>query len=45
MKSIDDLDVAGKRVSAKVADRDAAEALEILGRLPDLARAARARAS
>jgi putative membrane protein len=39
------LDVAGKRVSAKVSDRDAAEALEILGRLPDLARAARARAS
>jgi putative membrane protein len=35
------LDVAGKRVSAKIQDRSAAEALEILARLPDLARAAR----
>jgi putative membrane protein len=38
------LDVAGKRVSAKIEDRDAAEALQILGTLPDLARAARSRA-
>jgi putative membrane protein len=38
------LDVAGKRVSAKITDRGSAEALEILGRVPDLARAARARA-
>jgi putative membrane protein len=37
------LDVAGKRVSAKIQDRDSAEALGILGRMPDLARAARAR--
>jgi putative membrane protein len=37
------LDVAGRRVRAAVDDRDAAEAGEILGRLPDLARAARAR--
>jgi len=35
------LDVAGRRVSAKIEDRDSAEALEILSRLPDLARAAR----
>jgi putative membrane protein len=39
------LDVAGKRVNAKISDRGSAEALEILGRLPDLARAARARAA
>jgi putative membrane protein len=39
------LDVAGKRISAKISDRGNAEALEILGRLPDLARAARARAA
>jgi putative membrane protein len=38
------LDVAGKRVSAKVEDRDSAEALQILAALPDLARAARSRA-
>jgi putative membrane protein len=36
------LDVAGRRVTASIQDRDEAEALEILGRLPDLARAARA---
>jgi putative membrane protein len=35
------LDVAGRRVSASVQDRGAAEAQQILGRLPDLARAAR----
>jgi putative membrane protein len=39
------LDVAGKRVSAKIEDRDSAEALQILAALPDLARAARSRAS
>ena len=38
------LDVAGKRVSAKIEDRDSAEALQILRALPDLARAARSRA-
>jgi putative membrane protein len=38
------LDVAGKRVSAKIQDRGDAEALEILAGLPDLARAARAAA-
>ena len=38
------LDVAGKRVGVKVEDRDSAEALQILGTLPDLARAARSRA-
>jgi putative membrane protein len=38
------LDVAGKRVSAKIEDRDSAEALQILAALPDLARAARSRA-
>ena len=37
------LDVAGKRVTGSVQDRDVAEANEILARLPDLARAARAR--
>jgi putative membrane protein len=37
------LDVAGKRVTLKIQDRSAVEALEILGRVPDLARAARAR--
>jgi putative membrane protein len=37
------LDVAGKRVTGSIQDRDAAEADEILARLPDLARAARAR--
>jgi putative membrane protein len=36
------LDVAGKRVSARIQDRSDAEAREILARLPDLARAARA---
>jgi putative membrane protein len=36
------LDVAGRRVTASIQDRGEAEALEILGRLPDLARAARA---
>ena len=35
------LDVAGRRVSAKIQDRDSAEALDILARLPDLAAAAR----
>jgi putative membrane protein len=35
------VDAAGKRVGAKIQDRDSAEALEILGTLPDLARAAR----
>ena len=35
------LDVAGRRVSAEIQDRDSAEALEILSELPDLARAAR----
>jgi putative membrane protein len=35
------LDVAGKRVTASIEDRDAAEAGEILGRLPGLARSAR----
>jgi putative membrane protein len=39
------LDVAGKRVSAKIQDRDSAEAGQILSRLPDLARAARSRAA
>jgi putative membrane protein len=38
------LDVAGKRVGAKLEDRDSAEALRILAALPDLARAARSRA-
>ena len=38
------LDVAGRRVSAKIENRDSAEALQILGALPDLARAARSRA-
>jgi putative membrane protein len=37
------LDVAGRRVTGSVQDRDVAEADEILARLPDLARAARAR--
>ncbi len=35
------LDVAGRRVTAGLADRDAAEAQQILARLPDLARTAR----
>ena len=35
------LDVAGRRVTARIEDRDAAEANEILRRLPDLAREAR----
>jgi putative membrane protein len=39
------LDVAGRRVSAKIENRDSAEALQILSALPDLARAARSRAS
>ena len=38
------LDVAGKRVSAKIEDRDSAEAFQILAALPDLARSARSRA-
>ena len=38
------LDVAGKRVSAKIEDRDNAEAHRILAALPDLARAARSHA-
>jgi putative membrane protein len=38
------LDVAGKRISARISDRANTEALEILGTLPDLARAARATA-
>ncbi|HEY4463648.1 MAG TPA: PH domain-containing protein [Streptosporangiaceae bacterium] len=37
------LDVAGRRVTANIKDRDAAEADDILRRLPDLARAARTR--
>jgi len=37
------LDVAGRRVSAGIEDRDAAEAGDILRRLPDLAREARTR--
>ena len=37
------LDVAGKRVSAKIEDRDSAETLQMLAALPDLARAARSR--
>jgi putative membrane protein len=37
------LDVAGRRVTASIEDRSNAEALEILGRLPDLARSARTR--
>jgi putative membrane protein len=37
------LDAAGKRVGARIQDRDSAEAHEILGTLPDLARAARSR--
>lgn len=39
------LDVAGRRVTATACDRDAAEAAEMLRRLPGQARAARARAS
>jgi putative membrane protein len=35
------LDVAGRRVTASIKDRDAAEAGDILGRLPDQARTAR----
>jgi putative membrane protein len=35
------LDVAGRRVTASIADRDVAEAQQILAGLPDLARAAR----
>jgi putative membrane protein len=35
------LDVAGRRVTARIAERDVAEAQQILARLPDLARAAR----
>jgi putative membrane protein len=37
------LDVAGRRVTASIQDRSVAEADELLGRLPDLARAARSR--
>jgi len=39
------LDVAGKRVSAVIEDRDRDEAARILGTLPDLARVARSAAS
>ena len=39
------LDVAGKRVSAKIQDRSDAETLEILAGLPDVARAARSAAA
>lgn len=35
------VDVAGRRVSAKIENRDSAEALQIVRSLPDLARAAR----
>jgi putative membrane protein len=38
------LDVAGKRVTASIGDREAAEAHEILRRLPGLASNARKRA-
>ena len=38
------LDAAGRRVSARIRDRDGAEALGIMAALPDLARAARSRA-
>lgn len=38
------LDVAGRRVTASIADRDVAEASEIMARLPDLAREARSHA-
>jgi putative membrane protein len=37
------LDVAGRRVTASIQDRSFAEADELLGQLPDLARAARSR--
>jgi putative membrane protein len=37
------LDVAGRRVTASIQDRNVAEAAAAFGRLPDLARAARAR--
>lgn len=37
------LDVAGRRVTASIQDRSVAEADELLGQLPDLARAARSR--
>jgi len=37
------LDVAGRRVTASIQDRGVAEANELLGELPDLARAARSR--
>jgi putative membrane protein len=37
------LDVAGRRVTASIQDREVAEANEILARLPDLAREARSR--
>jgi putative membrane protein len=39
------LDVAGRRVTAGIRDRDAVEASEILGRLPELARQARSLAA
>jgi len=39
------VDVAGKRVTGGIEDRDAAEARDILGRLPGLARQARIRAA
>ena len=39
------LDVAGRRVTGDLQDRAAAEAAELLARLPDLARAARARSA
>jgi putative membrane protein len=39
------LDVAGRRVSGDIEDRSQAEASDLLARLPDLARSARARVS
>ena len=39
------VDVAGRRVTGSIEDRDAAEARDILGRLPGLARQARIRAA
>ncbi len=39
------LDVAGRRVTGAIEDRAAAEAQDLLGRLPDLAREARARSA
>jgi putative membrane protein len=39
------LDVAGRRVTGDIEDRDAAEARDVLARLPGLARQARAQAA